>query len=602
MAVFRVERNSGYTVMSNHHLRNKELTLKAKGLLSQMLSLPEDWDYTLAGLSHINRESIDAIRTAVWELEKAGYILRRQGRDEKGKMTAIEYTIYEQPQPMLENPIPGKPMLENPTTDNPTSENPTQLNKDRSRTNLPKKERSITDLSNTDSFPILSPDPSPCRAAPERKGTEAFKQSAVDIYREIFMENIEYDTLTQDPKMDKERLDEIVDLMLETVCSARKTLRIAGDDYPAELVKSKFLKLNSSHIEFVMDDPQAAAKLEAKLVKLESAQETMKAVNAYFRKNKTLEGCPSLTPEQITKLQQEMSQSWHLDKSRPYPAYMLSNNNAEIRRIRGRIEQVRQHEETNFAGWEFDGGRVEANKADNRLQVFFDGKPDEAARDELKANGFRWAPSVGAWQRQLNKNAYYAAGYISCIQPISGEKPIDVQRSVQQQESAAPDAHLTGERVSTPRGSFHVTDMTREQMETAGYGYHHSTDDGKYLIMGNGTQAFAIAAEQREQENYMRTAELSTEQNYNMIDGQINNTPSVDELEEKAKRGEVISLSALAAAVKAEDGRTPQRDPDGKKPSIRAQLKADRAQSCKPQQREKEQEAKRSIRQALEME
>lgn len=134
------------------------------------------------------------------------------------------------------------------------------------------------------------------------------------------------------------------------------------------------------------------------------------------------------------------------------------------------------------------------------------------------------------------------------------------------------------------------------------YGYHHSTDDGKYLIMGNGTQAFAITAEQREQENYMRTAELSTEQNYNMIDGQINNTPSVDELEEKTKRGEVISLSALAAAVKAEDGRTPQRDPDGKKPSIRAQLKADRAQSCKPQQREKEQEAKRSIRQALEME
>ena len=124
MAVFRVERNTGYTVMSNHHLRNKELSLKAKGLLSQMLSLPEDWDYTLAGLSYINRESIDAIRTAVWELEKAGYITRRQGRDEKGKMTAIEYTIYEQPQspgshsPGLENPIPG----------NPTSENPTQLN------------------------------------------------------------------------------------------------------------------------------------------------------------------------------------------------------------------------------------------------------------------------------------------------------------------------------------------------------------------------------------------------------------------------------------------------------------------------------------------
>lgn len=145
--------------------------------------------------------------------------------------------------------------------------------------------------------------------------------------------------------------------------------------------------------------------------------------------------------------------------------------------------------------------------------------------------------------------------------------------------------------------------MSREQMEAAGYGYHHSSEDGKYLIMGNGTQAFAIASPQREQKNYLKAAEMSTEQNYNMIDQQINNTPSVDELEEKAKRGEVISLSALAAAVKAEDGRTPQRDPDGNKPSIRAQLKADRAQSAaKPKQKEKEQEAKRSIRQALERE
>ena len=165
MAVFRVERNTGYTVMSNHHLRNKELSLKAKGLLSQMLSLPEDWDYTLSGLSYINRESIDAIRTAVWELEKAGYITRRQGRDEKGKMTAIEYTIYEQPQPpeldcpVLENPTADNPILENPTTDNPTSENPMQLNKDISRTNLPKKEKSNTDLSITHSIPIHSLNP-----------------------------------------------------------------------------------------------------------------------------------------------------------------------------------------------------------------------------------------------------------------------------------------------------------------------------------------------------------------------------------------------------------------------------------------------------------
>ena len=253
MAVFRVERNKGYTVMSNHHLRNKDLSLKAKGLLSQMLSLPEDWDYTLKGLSLINQEQIDAIRAAIRELEQAGYIVRSRERDSQGRLRGADYVIYEQPQPVPDSPTLENPMLDNPTQEKPTLGKPTQLNKDRSRTNLSKKEKSITDLSSTDSFPILSPDPSPCRAAPERKGTEVFKQSAVDIYREIIMENIEYDTLTQNPKMDKERLDEIVDLMLETVCSARKTLRIAGDDYPAELVKSKFLKLNSSHIEFVMD-------------------------------------------------------------------------------------------------------------------------------------------------------------------------------------------------------------------------------------------------------------------------------------------------------------------------------------------------------------
>ena len=274
MAVFRVERNTGYTVMSNHHLRNKELTLKAKGLLSQMLSLPEDWDYTLAGLSHINREKIDAIREAVKELEKAGYIVRSRERDEKGRLRGADYVIYEQPQPKepeaatsseqpptsdlptLENPTLDNPTLEKPTQEKPTLENPTQLNKDIQRTDLPKKEKSNTDLSSTHSIPILSPNPSPCREAatpPERKGTEAAAQSAVDIYREIIKDNIDYHILKQDMKFDGDRLDEIVDLMLETVCTARKRVRIAGDDYPAELVKSKFMKLDGEHIRFVLD-------------------------------------------------------------------------------------------------------------------------------------------------------------------------------------------------------------------------------------------------------------------------------------------------------------------------------------------------------------
>jgi hypothetical protein len=232
--------------MSNHHLRNKELSLKAKGLLSQMLSLPEDWDYTLAGLSHINREKIDAIREAVKELEKAGYIVRSRERDEKGRLRGADYVIYEQPQPRepeaatsggqppildlptLENPTLDNPTLEKPTQEKPTLENPTQLNKD-----ILSKEQSITDLSSTDSIPFHSLNPLPF----------AHGEAA----------NIEYDHLIQNCKIDKDRLDEIVDLMLETVCTARKTIRIAGDDYPAELVKSKFLKLNSSHIEFVLD-------------------------------------------------------------------------------------------------------------------------------------------------------------------------------------------------------------------------------------------------------------------------------------------------------------------------------------------------------------
>ena len=262
MAVFRVEKNKGYTVMSNHHLRNKALSLKAKGLLSQMLSLPEDWDYTLKGLSLINRESIDAIRTAVWELERAGYIRREQGRDAKGKMADMVYTIYEQPvldKPVLENPVLENPTSDNPTSDNPASGNPTQLNKEIQRTNLPRKEKLNTDGQSTDSIPFPSLTPAPARneaaaAPPERKGTEAKSQSAIEIYRQIIMDNIEYEHLCQHVKgIDRETLDEIVDLLVETVCSARKSIRIAGDDYPAELVKSKFMKLDSSHIEFVFD-------------------------------------------------------------------------------------------------------------------------------------------------------------------------------------------------------------------------------------------------------------------------------------------------------------------------------------------------------------
>lgn len=252
MAVFRVEKNQNYTVMSNHHLRNTDLSLKSKGLLSQMLSLPEEWDYTLKGLSKINREGIDAIREAIRELERAGYVTRTRVRNEKGQLGAADYVIHEfpmPPNPILENPTQGKPISENPTLDNPMQENPMQLNKE-----LSSKELSNTDLLNNHSIPILSTLSRQEAAQPqERKGNGYTNMDAVRAYEEVIKDNIEYAYLVQDKNIDRGMLDEIVSLMLETVCTRRKVVRIAGDDYPAELVKSKFMKLNSSHIQFVID-------------------------------------------------------------------------------------------------------------------------------------------------------------------------------------------------------------------------------------------------------------------------------------------------------------------------------------------------------------
>ena len=175
------------------------------------------------------------------------------------------------------------------------------------------------------------------------------------------------------------------------------------------------------------DDPQAIQKLEAKLEKLQAAQDTMKAVNAYYRKHKTLDGCPNLSAERIEAMKAEMSSQWHI-QDKPYPSWALSNNNAEIRRVKGRIAELTRKQETAYAGWEFDGGTVEANREDNRLQIFFEEKPDEKTRETLKENGFRWSPKAGAWQRQLNDNAIYAADRLSCIKPLSGKSPVEIQK------------------------------------------------------------------------------------------------------------------------------------------------------------------------------
>ena len=249
MAVFRVEKNRGYTVMSNHHLRNAELSLKAKGLLSMMLSLPEEWNYTTRGLAAICKEGADCIGSALKELEKTGYIVRNRLRDNKGKIVDVEYVIYETPRkPNLVCPHEGSPDTdcpdtENPDMDNPGLENQPQLNIDKS-SNYPLKK----DLSNTDkSNPILSNPPTPTETRIGKDGMESR-----EIYRQIILENIDYEILAVDPQVDREQLDEITEIILDTVCTSRKTVRISSDDFPAEMVKSRFLKLNASHIQYVM--------------------------------------------------------------------------------------------------------------------------------------------------------------------------------------------------------------------------------------------------------------------------------------------------------------------------------------------------------------
>lgn len=236
MAVFRVKKTRDYTVMANHHLRNKALSLKAKGLLSLMLSLPDDWDYTLKGLARICRDGVDSIAAAVTELEEAGYIVRKRVRDDKGRVRDMEYTILEHPKEDIP-PKQGFPVQENPVQDNPVQEKPEQ----EKRPQLSTKESNIQQSSTEESIPILS----------NQMGTDEMLKR--EQYREFLKKNIEYDILTENHCLDRERIDELLELMTDTVCTNRKTLRIAGDDYPAEVVKSRLLKLNSMHIEYVLE-------------------------------------------------------------------------------------------------------------------------------------------------------------------------------------------------------------------------------------------------------------------------------------------------------------------------------------------------------------
>lgn len=231
----RNNRTRDFTVMGNIHLRDKNLSLKAVGLLSKMLSFNDSWQFSTRGLAAICKEGPDAILSTLKELEDNGYIVRHRARDDKGRLVTTEFDIYESPQaglPHGENPHRENPDVANPDVENPHGDYPAQLNTDQvitqERNTLSKNNQSI----NLDGMDRMD----------ER-----------NRYEEIIRQNLDYDILCQDSKFDKDRFQEMIDIMLDAVCSTVPTIRINGEDMPQQVVKSRFLKLNSSHIEYVFE-------------------------------------------------------------------------------------------------------------------------------------------------------------------------------------------------------------------------------------------------------------------------------------------------------------------------------------------------------------
>ena len=234
VAVYRVNKNRGYTVMANFHLRDKSLSLKAVGLLSKMLSFNDGWKFSTKGLSAICKEGPDAILSALRELEKHGYLVRHRQRDGKGRMSSTIFEIYEEPQestPEREIPHTENPCVEKPDVDNPRGDKSAQINTDQvitqERNTLSKNYQSI----NLDGMDRMD----------ER-----------EQYRELIRDNLEIDIRSQDRHYDLDRVNEIVEIMLDAVCSTRPTIRINGEDMPQPVVKSRFLKLDSGHIDYVL--------------------------------------------------------------------------------------------------------------------------------------------------------------------------------------------------------------------------------------------------------------------------------------------------------------------------------------------------------------
>ena len=239
MPVFRVSKNRDFTVIANSVFKDRRLSAKAKGILVEMLSLPENWDYTLKGLTTLFSDGIDSIRQGIKELEENGYIVRERKRDARGRLGGMEYVIYETPEKAVENfaPEQSSPMITEPTEDFPVQDESAEdkamlykeLNKSRTK-------ESITHESNP--YQSIKEE-----AAPDVMG--------YDEARETVKENIEYEILSE--RYPVERLDEIVDIASEALCSMRSTFSLGKDTYPYALVKDRLLRLDSSHIEYILD-------------------------------------------------------------------------------------------------------------------------------------------------------------------------------------------------------------------------------------------------------------------------------------------------------------------------------------------------------------
>lgn len=251
MATFRVHKNKNYTAMSNHHLRNTELSLKAKGLHSQMLSLPDTWKYSIEGLAKINKEGVTSINNILIELEKFGYLKRTRVRNAAGQLKGTVYDVYEEP-------IDGNPEQANPEQDYPKQDEPEQGNQGQLNTKETNKKESNTDYINNSSNPIPSLESFPCESGNvdnnetgrERKGQ---KTNNYDLWERQIKTNVDYESLKINYPYELQLIDEIIAIMVETVMSNRAMIRIAGDDYPFSVVKEKFLQIDYSHMQFIID-------------------------------------------------------------------------------------------------------------------------------------------------------------------------------------------------------------------------------------------------------------------------------------------------------------------------------------------------------------